>query len=148
MDVNGTEVLSPTLSARERRRSPRIEVLGSLHGVVVALALDVALKDVSFGGFAIDSPIPFPLDCAHQFRFTLPNDRTVVLNARVVHCRRAATDGPTAFRIGLQFAHLHAERSRETVEQLIDQIASVVDVRMIRTEKRAPAAREPAGRSA
>jgi len=112
----------------DRRRWPRVEVLGHIHGIVVPMNLQVALHDASFGGFAIDSPISFPVDGTHQFRFFLPDGPPVVLNARVAHCRPLpTTDGRNAYRVGLEFAHLHAERDRQSVDRLIAQITRVIE---------------------
>lgn len=112
----------------DRRRWPRVEVLGHIHGIVVPMNLPVQLQDASFGGFAIDASIPFPVDCTHQFRFVLPEGEPVVLNARVAHCRQLPTSGGRAiYRVGLEFAHLHAERDRQTINRLIAEITRVVE---------------------
>jgi hypothetical protein len=121
----------PTTServSRERRRSPRIEILGQVHGEVVSLDLPILLREVSFGGFSAEAPIQFPEGVAHAFRFSPTGEEPIILTARVTYSRPAADDeAATTYVTGFAFAHKHAQ-TRESVDELIDKITSVLNI--------------------
>lgn len=75
----------------DRRRSPRIELLGRLHGHHVSLDLPVTVREISLGGMAIETPMSFPVGSVHAFRLTLGDESTVEIAGRVMHCRDAGT---------------------------------------------------------
>ena len=71
----------PVSPRRERRRGHRVEVLGQLHGHLVALRLPVTVRDIGSGGFSIETPVPFPDRAPHSFRFTTAQDTEAVFRA-------------------------------------------------------------------
>jgi hypothetical protein len=88
----------------DRRRSPRIELLGRLHGHSVSLDLPVRVVQISLGGMAIETAVSFPVGAMHLFRLTLGDDSTTELVGRVMHSRNTAPDGATpVFTTGVQF---------------------------------------------
>lgn len=88
----------------DRRRSPRIELLGRLHGHSVSLDLPVRVVQISLGGMAIETAVPFPVGAVHLFRLTLGDDSTTELTGRVMHSRNTAPDGAVpVFTTGVQF---------------------------------------------
>jgi hypothetical protein len=118
----------PERLSQERRRSPRIEILGQIHGEVVSLDLPILLREVSFGGFSAETPIQFPLGVAHAFRFSPAGEEALILTARVTYSRPAAADeSATTYITGFEFAHKHAQ-TRESVDELIDKITSVLNI--------------------
>jgi hypothetical protein len=95
----------------DRRRSPRIELLGQLHGHEVSLQVDVKVREISLGGMAIETPFGFPLGAVHQFRLTLGDGSVAALRGRVVHCRFEARTGVPGFYVtGFEFIDDAAER--------------------------------------
>ena len=88
----------------DRRTSPRVEILGRVHGQAVTLGVPVTVREISLGGMAIETPVPFPMGAVHEFRLTLGDGSTVLLRAKVVHCRTAsaASDAPL-FLSGMHF---------------------------------------------
>lgn len=82
----------PGYPTGNRRRAPRVEVLGQLHGAIVALRIPITVRDAGRGGFSIETSLPFPDNAEHQFRFTTPQGDALVLSARSVYCLPA--DGP------------------------------------------------------
>lgn len=88
----------------DRRRSPRIELLGRLHGHSVSLEVPVKVREISLGGMAIETSVQFPVGAVHEFRLTLGDESAVELTGRVLHCRNAApADGPPVYVTGIQF---------------------------------------------
>jgi hypothetical protein len=106
----------------ERRTSPRIEILGRVHGQAVSLGVPVTVREISLGGMAIETPVPFPMGALHEFRLTLGDGSTVLLRARVVHCRPAgkASDTPV-FVSGMHFVDDEAITG-QTVGDFIERI--------------------------
>jgi hypothetical protein len=89
---------------QERRRAPRIEVLGRLHGHVVSLDTPVTVREVSMVGLSFSAPIAFPIGADHEFRLTLGDGSTVMLKGRVVRAQEAlGVDGHPMFVMGVQF---------------------------------------------
>ena len=86
----------------DRRRNPRIQLLGRLHGNVVALEVAVTVTEISLGGMAIETQIDFPRDAEHEFQLTLGDDSTVRLKGRIAHCQKLAGD-PPRYLSGIEF---------------------------------------------
>ena len=72
----------------ERRQSSRIRIFGDLHGRVVQLDVLVILRDISTGGFAIESPQMFQPGVEHTIELTAPTGRQLVASATVRQCVR------------------------------------------------------------
>lgn len=90
--------------SQERRRSPRIELLGQLHGRVVAYDVSVVVRNVSLGGMSLESAFPFTVGVVHAFRLTLGDDSSVELRGTVLRCvEEKAQDGAKRYLTGVQF---------------------------------------------
>ena len=110
---------------RDRRRTPRIEVLSHFHGHSVTLGVPVRLLDISLGGFRIETSIVFPLGAVHEFRFTLADGTTIELRARVLHCDiHTSPRGVLRYSAGLEFASGPANVAQPDVLRLIEEIRS------------------------
>ena len=72
----------------DRRRAPRVAILGKLHGRVVTLDVVVTVIEISLGGMRIETAVPFPVDAVHAFQLTLGDNSVVQLKGRVAHCQR------------------------------------------------------------
>jgi len=110
----------------ERRQSPRLQILEDLHGRVVPLGLEMTMRDISLGGFSVESPVAFPVGAVHRFRFNLDDSRLVTIVARVVHTAPVMTDRGQSYRTGLQFI-TSTEEFRQAVEALLDRMTGVVE---------------------
>jgi PilZ domain len=86
----------------DRRRNPRVQILGNLHGRIVALDVPVTLTEISLGGMAIQTEIAFPVGAVHEFQLALGDDSLVHLKGRVAHCQRVAGDAER-YLSGIQF---------------------------------------------
>ena len=86
----------------DRRRSPRVAILGKLHGHNVTLDLAVTVTEISLGGMGIQTTVPFPIGAVHLFRLTLGDDSVVDVEGRVAHCQRMPGD-EERYLSGIQF---------------------------------------------
>ena len=88
----------------ERRSSPRLEVEAILHGVLVEGNLRLILRDLGFGGFAVESPIAFTVASQHEFRFTTETGLVVSTLAEAIYSRPLGPrDGMIHYVTGFRF---------------------------------------------
>lgn len=73
----------------ERRNSPRIELLGEINGHVMPFAMPVVLLDLSPGGFAIASSVPFTPNAEYTFQFH-GSRQYGPIKAKDMHCLRVS----------------------------------------------------------
>ena len=107
----------------DRRRSPRIEILGRLHGHAVSLDVPVVVKEISLGGMALETSFPFPIGAVHEFRLTLGDGAQVHLKGRVMHSRNTgAPGGASTFVTGIQFVDDEPTDEDTGVGDLIDKL--------------------------
>jgi hypothetical protein len=107
----------------DRRRTPRVEILGRLHGRVVSLDVAVTVRELSLGGLAIETDAPFPVGAVHEFNLTLGDGSTVLLQGRVMHSRNVAPSGePAVYVTGVQFIDEEPPDADTTVEDILKKI--------------------------
>lgn len=106
-------------SPLDRRRQPRIEILGRLAGEILPTAAPVDVRDVGLGGFSIATSSPMEPGSLHDFRLTLNEWSSVELRARVVHCRYERAG---RYVSGLEFVARPGEPS--PAAELIDRLTS------------------------
>lgn len=112
---------------RERRGTPRIQVLGQLHGHIVTLDVPVKIREIGLGGFSIETPMKFPIGAVHEFRLTHVDGETVNLCGRVVHSgeRERSTD-PGLYITGFAFLDDPTGQTTTHIGALIDKITGVL----------------------
>lgn len=92
------------LMASERRRSPRVDLLGLVSGRLLTAGTEVVVRDMSLGGLATETPFQLERGSIHDLRLTLGDGAAVDLRARVMHSRNIAPEGETErFFTGWQF---------------------------------------------
>ena len=112
---------------QSRRTTPRLEVLDQLHGRLVAVDIPIRIRDISTGGFSVESPISFPAGAVHQFRFTTSTGRSLVVPAGAAHCRTAAPrDGMHWYVTGFEFLYDEHGDVARAVDVLMDSATSVL----------------------
>jgi hypothetical protein len=94
----------------DRRRHPRVAILGQLHGHIVALDTTVTVTEISLGGMGIQTDIAFPIGAVHDFQLTLGDNSVVRLRGRVAHCQRLAS-GSERYVSGIEFVDDPVESS-------------------------------------
>jgi hypothetical protein len=107
----------------ERRQTPRVDVTGRLDSRLEPNTQPVTIRDLSLGGFLIESDEPFPTDAIHQFRVATPAGWTTMLTARSVHSRKRAGNG---YLTGFAFLEPKGQEAQQRIVELIDQVTSVV----------------------
>jgi hypothetical protein len=109
--------------ATDRRRSPRIEILGRLHGHTVAFDVPVAVREISLGGMTVETGIALGEGAVHEFLLTLGDGSVVQLTGRVLHSRRepGSNDGPVSYVSGIRFIEDEPDATA-TVSQIIDKV--------------------------
>jgi hypothetical protein len=102
----------------DRRTNPRIELLGEINGKVMPFAMPVVLLDLSPGGFAISSPVPFARHAEYTFQFRGKRPYGPI-RAKDVHCLRVS-HGTTdvSYVAGFSFV-LHRPSDYAMVAELI-----------------------------
>ena len=112
---------SVKLDGRERRKTPRIEMLGQIFGQALSVDTPVTVLDLSMGGFSVETACAFRTGSHHQFRFALEHGASMIITAEVVHCRhRTAPSGKDLFVTGLKF--LENPDTSAAVTHIIDSI--------------------------
>jgi hypothetical protein len=107
----------------EEPRAPRLEVIGQVRGDVVRLNVPLAMRDLSAGGFSIESSVAFHRGSHHQFRFTTAAGIAVVLRGRVVYSRAwGSRNGALGHVTG--FAFVAEPQSAEKIAVLLDSVTS------------------------
>jgi hypothetical protein len=88
----------------ERRRAPRVAILGKVHGHVASLDVAVVVREMSVGGLSMETAFPFPVGAVHEFRLTLGDGASVLLTGRVKYSREIPNPaGGTHYVTGVQF---------------------------------------------
>lgn len=112
-----------TTATDDRRRSPRIELLGRLHGHSVSLDLPVRVVQISLGGMAIETAVPFPAGAMHIFRLTLGDGSSTELTGKVMHSRNTAPAGSTpVFTTGVQFVEGDTDGATGVVDDILHRV--------------------------
>jgi hypothetical protein len=111
----------------ERRRTPRIDIVGYLDGQIVSHDIPLTVLEIGLGGFGIETRGAFLPGTIHQVRFTLDDGTSMIVRAKVVHCHvQAAADGSPRFVTGFKFADERKYGDRSPVADLIDHITGVL----------------------
>jgi hypothetical protein len=111
---------------RERRRTPRAHTQGGLYGQLVSLDLAISVLDLSFGGVSAELPVRLQEGESHDVLFRPISGEPMTLVARVAHARPLPRPGGAPRWVtGFAFEHKHPD-SRQRVNCLIDQVATVL----------------------
>jgi len=110
----------------DRRTSPRIELLGEINGQVLPFAMPVVLLDLSPGGFALASPVPFARHAEYTFQFNGTRSHGPI-RAKDVHCLRVS-HGTTdvSYVAGFSFV-LNHPADQEVVDALIAEAQELLE---------------------
>jgi hypothetical protein len=124
--TDGNDVSGTRAEILERRRSPRIELLGRVNGHLVTLKRDIVVREMSQGGMSIETPFAFPVGAVHEFRLTLTDGFSADLAARVIHSRPEPAPGdPGRCVTGLMFLD-DATSTRALVGELLRRISQSI----------------------
>jgi len=118
----------PAMIRHSRRAHPRVEVMGQLYGQPETGRAPLSVRNISAGGFAIESPVAYQLGSQHLFRFTTIGNEVVFLNARAIHAHRVDHEaGPPFFVVGFSFVHdgTFAERA---INRLLEAVTAALQI--------------------
>ena len=89
----------------ERRRWPRAEIFGELHGRTFPLDEPITLHDVSLGGMSIEMRHPLEVGSRHDFQLS-DGGNTAILSGRISHVRGTFVADEAVYACGVQFVDL------------------------------------------
>lgn len=112
----------PKSPKRERRRSPRVPVLGEIRAHLLPEGLPLPVLDLSAGGFAIQSVMPFERGAAHAFEFHSTHCSKLVVRAVTVHCLRVTADDESWHIVGLSFDQWMSAADRRRIKALLEDV--------------------------
>jgi hypothetical protein len=102
----------------EGRSAPRIELFGEINCQVMPSATPVVLLDLSAGGFAVASSVPFRPHDEYTFQFRGIRDHGPI-RAKDVHCLRVSHgDSGASYVAGFRFVS-SVPSERELVDGLV-----------------------------
>ena len=87
----------------DRRRSPRVEVIGKVQGRVASSDVAVVVREMSLGGMSIESDAAFELGAVTDFLLTLGDGAGIELYGRTVYTRAIEGSPTPRFLTGIQF---------------------------------------------
>lgn len=109
--------------SRERRRSPRIEILGRLHGNIVSLDMPITVLDISLGGLSIQAAVAFPASAIHEFKLALGDGSSTLMRGKILHSREVLLpDGTRVFVTGVAFVDDEPAEGDDAIGDLIDKM--------------------------
>jgi hypothetical protein len=105
----------------DRRRYPRLHLVGQFDGRIVPFQIGVRVLDISAGGFAVKSTFDFPAGSEHEFQLATVHRPRPVIRAVVAHSRRVTSSrGYAYFVAGFTFVGLSAD-ARATIDAVVAQ---------------------------
>jgi hypothetical protein len=111
----------------ERRRAPRLQVLGRIQGRLVSLPLPVELRDMGPLGFSVESRLPFPQGARRLFLFTTAGGLQVLIEGAAAHCRPYRGDD-ALYITGFSFVGSRLTDTDADVTVLLDALSGLADL--------------------
>ena len=113
----------PPTPRPDLRRSPRIDVRQRLHGTVVSLGLRVIVRDISLGGFSLESEDELPAG-VHVVRLQQGERWSVTVTAASRHHRSTRNpDGSVRHVMGFEYADQNPD-TQHTLRVLFERLAA------------------------
>ena len=109
---------SPAMS---RRTSPRIQVEDELSIAFADLVTPVRVRDVTFDGFALETPNRIPVGEIRLFDIRTPSAPTRFVRATSTYCRKSPYRD--AYISGWAAT---SERARQTLMEAVDAVTGVI----------------------
>jgi len=113
------------VGVRERRRSPRLRVGTALSVTIRPPGPPIPALDLSFGGFAVETPHPFVPGTLHHCELVRTSGAPERLLAQVVRSERVP--GTSTFLTAFRFSMVEAD-SRERLNHLLHDVATTLGV--------------------
>jgi hypothetical protein len=111
------------MSPRDRRTTPRLEVLSQIHGRLVPFGVPLTIREISAGGFSLESSVAFPVGGRYWFRFATAAGPQVVVEGAVTHTRQVSAPGtPPRHISGFAFTHEQVHDRLADIEILLEAL--------------------------
>jgi hypothetical protein len=111
----------------ERRRVPRLQVLGRIQGRLVSLPLPVDLHDMGPEGFSVESALPFPQGARRLFLLTTAGGLQVLIEGAAAHCRPDDRDD-ARYVTGFRLVHSRLTDTDADATVLLDALSGLADL--------------------
>ena len=105
----------------ERRRLPRVRVHSVLSGYGVETNAKVEVREISLGGFSVESPFEFAPGSEHTFLFATADDRETMVRCECRHSKTTEISGASTCIAGFQF-HPNQEESLRIIVELYQRL--------------------------
>jgi hypothetical protein len=112
----------------DRRKSVRLDVLDQLDGRVVMYNVPIKIRDISEGGVATESAMPFQVGSRHLLRFTTGSGVEVVLTGAVVHGMGASSGSRRVFVTGFKFVDARSTKAAADIQLLLNAISAEMPI--------------------
>ena len=103
----------------DRRRSPRVELMGRVHGQLISANLPVQVREISLGGMSIETREGFETGSRLNFVLTLGDGAGVLVAGRIVYSRLLDGSSPAVYVSGLEFVDEDADGG---VSDLVERV--------------------------
>jgi hypothetical protein len=108
--TNNSEAGTTAMSqSTDRRRSPRVELMGRVHGKLIPADVPVQLREISLGGMSIETREGFEAGSVMSFVLTLGDGAGVLVAGRIVYSRMIDGSDPATYVSGLEFVDEDAD---------------------------------------
>ena len=77
----------PEVHPRDRRETPRVQAIQTLHGRIVTVNAPMRVRELSLGGFSIESTFDFDVDTELDFQLSMGEGEIFRVRGRVAYCR-------------------------------------------------------------
>ena len=104
----------------DRRRSPRVQLMGRVHGKLIPANLPVHVREISLGGLSIETREGFEAGSVLNFTLTLGDGAGVLVAARIVYSRLIDGSDPAIYISGLEF--VDGESEDGGVSDLVEKV--------------------------
>jgi PilZ domain len=122
-DSGAHKIRQSTVSpSTERRRYPRIEIMGRIQGAIRPLDVQITLLNLSLGGFLMQTSEPYQVGEIHEFQLTMTQKEPFIVRARIAHTIRVTIDHRPLYLFGLEFVDAGAP-SEQAIESFVSALA-------------------------
>lgn len=104
----------------DRRRSPRVELMGRIHGKLVPAGVSITVREISLGGMSVLTNQAFDEGSVLSFMLTLGDGAGVLVATRVVYSRPVDGAEAGSFVTGLEFVDEEGEEGG--VSGIVDKV--------------------------
>jgi hypothetical protein len=106
----------------DRRRFPRLQMMGEIQGQLVPFENRLTVLDMSIDGFALESPIAFAPHAEYLFQLGPQHGPQLLVSARNIHCVKVDEREEPWFVAGFSFSADVSMAIRQRIATLMQDI--------------------------